>query len=239
MAWVFRTMETGENPQKTRLRGMLYELASKHAEIGKAVGTSRERVAEFAEAVDSQFDSDTVTAELKAQMLPYREKFDDGLHAVTEKFEHLDLQLGALNSLLEEFRIVGVGLAPDSAPAGFAGFASFDDFLIEIRKTWDGIVTSEHEALIRAVKYYREAYIEGRDIAPGNQQIQASYLIAELSRRVGDFDAAREYFNSTIKHGQDFIYRNRQDNSRTALARKILELAIEQGKTNMEALQTA
>jgi len=37
-------------------------------------------------------------------------------------------------------------------------------------------------------------------------------------------------FNSTIKHGQEYIYQNRKDSSRTALARKILELAIEQGR---------
>ena len=52
------------------------------------------------------------------------------------------------------------------------------------------------------------------------------------------YDGAKQYFNSTIKTGQEFIYKNRDDKSRTALTRKILELAIEQGKLNMEALKS-
>ena len=60
--------------------------------------------------------------------------------------------------------------------------------------------------------------------------MQALYLIAELSRRTCQFDQAKEYFASTIKHGQEFIYRHKEDKSQTALARKILELAIEQNK---------
>ncbi len=91
----------------------------------------------------------------------------------------------------------------------------------------------------KAIQYYIEALQDGRTIAPGNQQLQATYLIAELSRRIGDYDGAKQYFNSTIKYGQEFIYQNRQDQSRTALARKILELALEQGKVNLASLQTA
>ena len=47
------------------------------------------------------------------------------------------------------------------------------------------------------VEYYKKAFADGRNISPGNQQIQASYLIAELSRRIGDYDEAKQYFTST------------------------------------------
>jgi len=119
--------------------------------------------------------------------------------------------------------------------AKFGQYRSFTEFLLKVRKLWSGVVTNEREALEQAIRYYKEAFTSGRDIAAGNQQIQASYLIAELSRRIGDFDGAKQYFTSTIKAGQEFIYQNRRDQSRTQLARKILELAIEQGRANLAA----
>jgi tetratricopeptide (TPR) repeat protein len=99
-------------------------------------------------------------------------------------------------------------------------------------------VLDEQEALEAAVEYYKKAFEDGRSISAGNQQIQASYLIAELSRRIGKYEDGKQYFNTTIKYGQEFIYQNRRDQSRTALARKILELAIEQGRENMDALKS-
>ncbi|MBD3257615.1 DUF2225 domain-containing protein, partial [candidate division GN15 bacterium] len=102
---------------------------------------------------------------------------------------------------------------------------------------WQGCVTNEREALERAIHFYKRAFGGGREISEGTPQIQASYLIAELSRRIGNYDEAKQYFTSTIKAGQEFIYRNRRDQSRTQLARKILELAIEQGRANLAAVK--
>ncbi len=138
-----------------------------------------------------------------------------------------------------EYKSVALGGYGSDAGLAFRQYPSFTDFLLNLKSEWDWTVTNEHEALKKAVEYYKAAFSGGRDIAPGNQQIQASYLIAELSRRIGDYDEARQYFNSTIRHGQEFIYKNRHDRTQTALARKILELAVEQGRTNMAAMQTA
>ena len=68
--------------------------------------------------------------------------------------------------------------------------------------------------------------------------MQASYLIAELSRRIGEHAQAKDYFNTTIRTGQEFIYKHKGDPGRTALARKILELAIEQGRLNLAETKT-
>ena len=84
-----------------------------------------------------------------------------------------------------------------------------------------------------AVRYYILAFENGKEIEPGNQSVQAAYLIAELSRKFGDHDTARRYFNQTIKMGQEFINEIRGDRTRTALARKLLELAMAQGKKNL------
>ena len=88
-----------------------------------------------------------------------------------------------------------------------------------------------------AAEYYKSAYEEGKEISAGNQAIQAVYLIAELSRRVGKNKEARGYFNSSIKLAMEYIHANKGDRSRTALANKVLELAKEQGKMNLKALE--
>jgi len=239
IGWVFRSLEGDENPQMSRMRGVMYELETRHDNINSAVQNTRDKVQDFVDAIRTEFGSEDITAQLRSQIVPYQEQFDSQLGAFSEKLHEVEQGLGALGELIEEFKTVGVGLGGDSTHPHFQGFPSFTDYLHDLRRNWDGIVTNEREALQSAVEYYKQAFTEGRGISPGNQQIQASYLIAELSRRVGDYESAREFFNHTIKHGQEFIYRNRHDKSQTALARKILELAIEQGKSNMEALQTA
>ena len=52
-----------------------------------------------------------------------------------------------------------------------------------------------------------------------------------------DVPVNKEFFNKTIRTGQEFVHKHKQDKSRTALAKKILELAIEQGRENMAVLK--
>ncbi len=148
-------------------------------------------------------------------------------------------QLEQMGEVVNEYRQTMLGGDSSAGGRAFGQFASFQEFLQDAKRTWNGVATNEREALEKAVFNYKEAFANGRDIAPGNQQIQASYLIAELSRRIGDYDEAKQYFTSTIKSGQEFIYQNRNDKSRIALAKKILELAIEQGRSNLAAARPA
>ncbi|MFH1701041.1 MAG: DUF2225 domain-containing protein [Candidatus Zixiibacteriota bacterium] len=127
---------------------------------------------------------------------------------------------------------VSMAAGLDSGDA-FHNFGSFGEFLFSLKRYWDGVVCAEMEAIRLAVKYYIAAYESGKQIASGNPTLQATYLIAELSRQIGDHDTARQYFNSTIKKGQEFINEIRGDRTRTALARKILEMAMKQGKRNL------
>ena len=172
-------------------------------------------------------------------MLSFRDRYEAALQTFNLQSQSFDPQLDSLRSLLDEYRRAVVGGTEGSGQATYGKYPSFHDFLASVKRQWSGIVTNEREALEMAVYYYKEAFANGHDIAPGNQQIQASYLIAELSRRIGDYDEAKQYFTSTIKSGQEFIYQNRQDPSRVALAKKILELAIEQGRNNLAASRPA
>ncbi|MFQ5454381.1 MAG: DUF2225 domain-containing protein, partial [Candidatus Zixiibacteriota bacterium] len=176
---------------------------------------------------------------IKSKIIPYQDKFNNEITSIEDLLNNVKMKMDDFSNLLVEYKSVALGGNPSGNESAFGQFHSFTEYMLSLKEKWNKIVTNEKEALEKAVYYYKEAFAGGRDISPGNQQIQASYLIAELSRRIGDYDNARQYFNSTIKYGQEFIYNNRNDKSRTALARKILELAIEQGKINMEALKSA
>lgn len=156
---------------------------------------------------------------------------------VLEAFTGLGTQAHeTLDELAEAIKTskMSAGVSPSSdSGAAFHSFSNFTDYLNGLKRVWEGVPSSEFEATRLGVKHYITAFESGKNIARGNQSIQAAYLIGELSRRVGDHDTARQYFNTTIKTGQAFINEIRGDRTRTALARKILELAMKQGKKNL------
>ncbi|MEE8576128.1 MAG: DUF2225 domain-containing protein [candidate division Zixibacteria bacterium] len=238
IGWVFRDMAKGEDPARLTLQGMMHELEGKHSVLKTSMESLGRDIAAFDTLAMAQYDSDQLPTAIKSQMLPFKERFEAEIAGLSSSLQNSQQQLSSTDSLLDEYRL---GLLGDGAGAGlaFGGAPSFEAYLADLKKLWDGAVTCEKDALTKSAHYYSEAFASGRDIAAGNQQIQASYLIAELSRRVGNHDTAKQFFNSTIKSGQAFIYQNRTDQSRTVLARKIMELAIEQGRSNLAALKPA
>ena len=238
IGWVFRGMGKGDNPDQQFLGGLMVEIDNRCSIMETALKNFRDEVDVLDRHVISHFEADQISSQLQAKMAPFREKFKAELKALRDPVEQVESRMESLNQLIAEYRAATLGGEGTSDGGGFGQYESFAGFLLGLKKGWNGIVVNEQEALRKAVKYYSEAFVEGRGIATGNQQIQAAYLIAELSRRIGDFDGAKQYFNTTIKLGQEFIYQNRQDQSRTALARKILELAMEQGRENMRALKS-
>ena len=141
--------------------------------------------------------------------------------------------LAELESIMANARAEYGPAAPVMSGDGFYDHGSFDEFLVRLSRMWDGVPRNEFEAMRLAVRYYINAFETGKEIGRGNQTVQAAYLIAELSRQIGDHDNARRYFNTTIKMGQEFINEIKGDRTRTALARKLLELALKQGKKNL------
>lgn len=237
IGWVFRELEKGENPAVKVLRSLLDQLHTRRASLGEAAASLQEELTVFGNHIAAHFETNEVPTTIKAQMLPFKERFSERLDALQAQVDPAGELLSGLTDLLDEYERSLLGSNDPDGSVGFAGHAGFVDYLQSLRPLWDGIVVNEHEALKKAASFYQAAFEEAREIAPGYQQIQASYLIAELSRRIGDHDNARQYFNATIKQGQEFIYQNRNDRSRTALARKILELAMDQGRENMKAIK--
>lgn len=239
IAWVYRDLESGENPSRQLIKGLLHEIETEFGQTRNAVSALQRQLGELNHKITSHFDAPQLSAEFRSQMLSFRDRYEAALQTFNLQSQSFDPQLDSLRSLLDEYRRAVVGGTEGSGQATYGKYPSFHDFLANVKRQWSGIVTNEREALEMAVYFYKEAFANGHDIAPGNQQIQASYLIAELSRRIGDYDEAKQYFTSTIKSGQEFIYQNRQDPSRVALAKKILELAIEQGRNNLAASRPA
>jgi len=234
IGWVYRAMEDTENPSESLMKGILLEIDNRHRMLSQSVSESRDNLDILASQITKHFDNEDLTPDIRARMVPFREQFQTQLDQLNKAVGSTYELQQALMKLLSEYQSATLG-SEAGGEGSFGGKVSFAGFLMDLKGRWDGIVVNEREALEKAVFNYKQAFADGRSIAVGTQQIQASYLIAELSRRIGDYDGAREYFNSTIKHGQEFIYNNRGDRSRTVLPRKILELAIEQGRINLAA----
>jgi uncharacterized protein (DUF2225 family) len=189
----------------------------------------------ISELVEEQFDS-------RSGFYPSNEFLSvyDGFKASFDNMEKLrsnmDAALRELAEQVQNNRRLAVALQNGTAGGSipYGGFPSFEEFLVDLKTKWEYVPTSENEALQLAIEFYRGALEDGHEIQPGNQQIQATYMIAELSRRVARHKEAKLFFNNAIKLGQQFVFDNRGDKARTALAQRIVEMAITQGKQNLE-----
>jgi uncharacterized protein (DUF2225 family) len=235
IAWVFRTLNSGGDPNLAVLSGLVRDIEGKAARFEATVAETQQGLDSLVESVKAQFKASNLTAELQSQMLAYRDRHDQHLANLNQQIARTRDLHGEFKVMLNEYRDTLLGVRSSQGQPTFGEHASLSDFLLKLQPHWSGVATNEHEAIEQSINYYKQAFAGGREIDAGNQQIQASYLIAELSRRIGDYDGAKQYFTSTIKVGQEFIYQNRHDQSRTQLARKILELAIEQGRANLQA----
>ncbi len=235
IGWVFRSLNEAADPSLSLLSGLASDIGDKLNAFETAGGDSQKALDQLGESVKAQFDADQLPAGLQSAMFAYRDRYESEMAAMNDLITQMTAQRGKFRALVDEYRKELLGSATGGGGASFGEYASVTDFLVRLQQQWSGIVINEHQALEQAIFHYKDAFANGRDIAQGNQQIQASYLIAELSRRIGDYDGAKQFFTSTIKTGQEFIYEHRRDQSRTVLARKILELAIEQGRANLEA----
>jgi len=107
----------------------------------------------------------------------------------------------------------------------FMDYSNFEDFLFYLKIYWQDVPTNENEALELAFKYYQKNLKENRLF---NQKIQASYLLGDISKRIGNLDNAKRYFDLAMRLGEDFLHKHKDDMVKTALAHKVLELSKSQ-----------
>ncbi len=233
IGWLFREKGRGANPQETMIKGFVTEIFNRFKGLDRSLEAFGDQISELQQTIAAQFNDEKIPTDLKATLLPVQDKYVSEFNSISDLIGDVSGRLKTTREILQEHKELALGASDDDGTPGFHAYPSFRDFLVKLSDKIEGIPLCEKDALTFAVKHYKLAFENGKEISPGNQQIQATYMIAELSRRIGDFDQAKEYFNNTIRTGQEYIYRHKGDQSRTALARKILELAIEQGRHKM------
>ncbi|MCH9030730.1 MAG: DUF2225 domain-containing protein [candidate division Zixibacteria bacterium] len=226
IGWIYREMDGGAD-------GSSNILGQTVAKAGASLGNS---LRTFNAWKDS---SDVYTDTLKKAM-----KSLDVVSHISRLVEMneslLKLQMSAEEILHDQGGVIKAmgddqcGGSQLTSNTSIGGHNSLFEFIMSLKHEWQDAPANEREALLTAIHYYKLAFEGGKEVSKGNQQTQVCYLIAELSRRVGLYDQAREYFHGAIKSGQQLIHEMRGDKSRTALARKILELAMEQNQLTRE-----
>lgn len=238
IAWLFREYygQTTATPLDDQSH-FAYDIEKAYAKLKQARDFLTLNVNSIAQLVDQAFAQNNPASGGNAEFMSVQDNFRTELTRISDLQNALNGAISEMAQAVEKNSRLRLDSAPKGGPGSVAygGFASFEEFIREVKVRWEYAPVNEQEALLYAIEFYKSALEDGHEIQPGNQQIQATYLIAELSRRIGRNTEAKLYFNNTIKAGQQFVFDNRGDQTRTALARKIIDLAVAQGKSNLEA----
>ncbi len=235
IGWLYRDQgqnDVGRFPAQLMLNKIQIEidrLKNDVGEFGSDISPLHRLISHDFDHIVSSDSKDAISSKLKSAM----ENVQQVWSSLIKDVEMLQMEF---DKVKKEIHL----LHPDSPEsAGSGEYPDFCDFLYKVKERWDEIPVNETEALALALKYYMKAYQDSREIKAGLQQLQAAYLIAELSRRVGDLSQAAEYFRISSKSAQELMMKNRNDKSIFSNARKILEMALEQGRTVREAVQVS
>jgi hypothetical protein len=142
--------------------------------------------------------------------------------------EYAEEVLG-LHAAIDGLRDSGISIdRTNQNVASFGPYPDFTQFLLTARKEWSEIPLNEIDALNNAITYYLKAYQNSREIKKGLQQLQAAYLIAELSRRAGRNDVALEYFKICMRESHPMLQEFAKDKNTIANIRKIMDMVSDQ-----------
>jgi uncharacterized protein (DUF2225 family) len=237
IGWLFRENSDTDNltgnllaSHAMKIEDLIYRLGSQYEQVNSNTKELQTSITNFLN--DSSFPDGDHRATLMDQ---YNKALEEMKVALEHQKSAVVAFKGSLGISGEVLNVHTDSASPLDQP--FMSYDSYRNFLREAKSMWEEVPLSEQEALNSAAKYYKNAYEEGNEISKGNQAIQAVYLIAELSRRIGKNEEAKGYFNTAIKLAQEYIHQNKGDKSRTALARKIFEMAMEQGKLNLQEVE--
>jgi len=234
IGWLFRERGSGQTAhpspravKQMRLGSALRDLAGDVTRLSTKIGDIKQMVDLHPEAAASSPDDTSGP--------------DRCIRAVSGMVENIEAIAGGIESFLEHLTIGG---EPDGDHLGataeaYGDHPSYPVFLDDLRAKWPGIPICEWDALSLSLDHYKKAFVEARDIPPGNTQIQLTYMIGELARRVGQYQEAQQYFNLAIRSGREWIQKLQDDPAKTAFARHVVELTIEQMHKIRETLAAA
>jgi hypothetical protein len=214
VGWIFR--EEKEKEKSTWIRDNLTRESLD--QILKSIQAQHEDYLQKIEKLKDLVDFEFADGQSKTEETDAKNQYHSIIYQVKEELTTLSHSVDQLQSIYKSHQ-------QETAAPSKKDLLKLEDFLFSLKIQWPEIPVNEREALELSLDNYKKSLT--KDLKE-NQRIQISYLIGELSRRTGDFGAAREYLDLTIDVGQNFIQKNSEDQLKTALAQKILEMACQQ-----------
>lgn len=224
IAWLFREMGGGEVTHASPWTLLRRQITQKLEAVRRDAEDAGIQIGEVKGMLDCHPES-VVAAPDDADG---PERCSQSVQTLAGYAESLVAETDTLLQLLSQESGGDMSAAGGDDAERFGDYTSYASFLREAKVQWSGIPTDEMEALGASLDHYRKAYREGRDIPPGNAQIQLAYMIGELSRRTGRLTNSRQFFDLAIRTGRQWIHKLQNDPTKTALARHIVDLAIDQ-----------
>lgn len=224
-AWLFHEMGHGginrPSPHVILRRQLLQKvrgLSRTIAQVGESVFEIRDMLESHPESAAS---SPQTADEQQAMSTDSVVELANAVHTLSTQADRFAQQLSSLDA----GTVVG-----EDANSGerYGDFPSYTSFLRSLHSLWEGVPTDELEAVYLSLENYRLAYEEGHRVPKGNAQIQLTYMVGELSRRCGRLRDAQQYLNSAVRIGREWIHQHQKDPTKSAMARHIVDLAIEQ-----------
>ncbi len=236
IGWLFRDKGPGMSGSPSPRAVVQVRMATTLRDLSVNVGRLTAGVTEVRQMVDGH-------PEATAAGPDDTDKPDRFRRTIASVTEHLDAVGAGIETLLGALQDEGVNertaVVGQMTDERYGDAESHSAFLSSLRGKWDGVPASEWDALSLSLEHYRKAYVEERDIPQGNTQIQLAYMIGELARRVGQYDEAMQFFNVAVRSGRDWMHKLNNDQTNTALAKHLVELALEQSHRIREALAVA
>ncbi|MBI5867634.1 MAG: DUF2225 domain-containing protein [candidate division Zixibacteria bacterium] len=233
IGWLFREQGPGDTASPSPRALTMSRMSTALRELTGDIGRLSAKVGDIKQMIDSNPDT--------GASRPDDTDGPDRCHrAISGIIDHLEGITSGVESLQDRLNSKDGECHTASGTAEtFGESTSYEAFLGELRTKWLLVPTNEWDALTLALDHYTKSFEEARDIPAGNAQIQLTYMIGELARRVGQYQTAQQYFNLAIRTGREWLHKMGDDPTKSALARHVVDLAVEQMHTIRETLAAA
>ncbi|PJA26663.1 MAG: hypothetical protein CO189_09555 [candidate division Zixibacteria bacterium CG_4_9_14_3_um_filter_46_8] len=173
------------------------------------------------------------------------ELFSSSLNQYFELLNNILASTADAREQISRLKTLNMGLLTDRSegksarPMYFKSYHDFGTFLQAIQNIMPNAPTNEIESLKLSKDFYKQSLDIGRELKDGPQSFQAFYLIGELAYRIGDYNEAIIYFNSTINKGRVFINDRNNSDCEIAKVKPIVDRALFQARKVMEKEKSA
>ncbi|MCD6162459.1 MAG: DUF2225 domain-containing protein [candidate division Zixibacteria bacterium] len=229
IAWLFRGNKDKAGSQTNAAVGLFAKLRGSAGQASKTLPDFADKVQGLKELLDNDF---TMKFEDVPEADEYKKRIEKIISEITDSLNPLKQAGDKLMDIFNDAEKALMKGQVSTSEQSFFEYPGYFDFLSEVKKGWDEVPFSENDALIKANEYYQKSYESGGQISNGLQQIQAAYLIGELSRRTKNHKNAAQYFNQMVRMGRELVMGKKGDASTLNFAKKLLEMGMDQARLN-------